>query len=109
MNPEEPSDFRGSLSAYTNFSQSFLTNSDFRCLDYRCTQLLGANFSWANLKSAKFQNSLLQDVNFIGANLTKANFEGAKNLTFVQIDNAIVCQTKLPEHIKIPSNRDCPK
>lgn len=103
------SDFRGSLSAYTNFSQSFLTNSDFRCLDYRCTQLLGANFSWANLKSAKFQNSLLQDVNFIGANLTKANFEGAKNLTFVQIDNAIVCQTKLPEHIKIPSNRDCPK
>ena len=100
------SDFRGSFSAYTNFSETFLVGSDFGCFNNECAELLGVNFSNANLKSAKFDNASLENVNFNNADLTNVSFKGAKHLTLEQIKTAKICKTQLPAHIRLPENRD---
>ena len=103
------SDFRGSLSAYTDFRDTFLGGSDFSCFNDKCTELLGAKFNNADLALTKFDNASLENVDFNNADLTNASFENAKYLTLKQLKNAKICHTTLPKYISIEKDRDCNK
>jgi hypothetical protein len=106
------SNFRGATLAYADFSDNaLLMEVDFRCSDSGCAYLAEANFENAKLMTAKFQKAFLQGANFRGADLTNANLDGAKGLTFEQLEDAILCRTVLPNYISIhdASNRNCPK
>jgi uncharacterized protein YjbI with pentapeptide repeats len=95
--------------------------------------LVGANLSRATLEDANLSRATLEDANLsratledanlsratlVGANLGFANLEGAKlgfanlerakNLTEIQLDQAYLCDTTLPDYLSgVDPNRDC--
>lgn len=114
------SSFRGASMVGVNFESSVLPHANFKPLeepDLKRSDLTKANLDGACLYDAKFDHSFLReatfrdadlkDASFIGADLTGANLDGAKNLSDVQLSEAILCQTTLPDYINVDGNRDC--
>jgi uncharacterized protein YjbI with pentapeptide repeats len=89
-------DFQGANLQGANFQGTTLIEADFS----------GANLSGANLKGADLRGSDLQGANLTEANLQGANFNGAymfktKNLTWMQLEQAILDEkTILPDYLK---------
>ncbi len=69
--------------------------------------LRSANLEGAVLVSANLEGVDLWGANLEGAYLSRANLEGVQNLTEEQLAQAKLCQTILPEHITLDSDRDC--
>jgi uncharacterized protein YjbI with pentapeptide repeats len=88
-----------------NFSDSVLEGSNFQM-----TNLQGANFNKSLLINTDFTNANMRNVNLKGANLKDANLANALYLTNVQLNEAILCNTKLPSYIiAVNPNKDCSK
>jgi uncharacterized protein YjbI with pentapeptide repeats len=86
-----------------NFQNSFLEGANFQN-----SKLNGAIFNYADLMKTNFKGANLKDVHFKGADLSGADLEGALNLTKEQIDQALLCNTKLPKYIvDIRLKQDC--
>lgn len=80
--------------AKTKFQKAFLVEANFEN-----SNLLGSDFSEASLKNANFHGSLVY----------KTNFETAKEITQSQIEQSLICHTKLPKNFNLNSDRDCKK
>lgn len=84
-----------------------LSGANLRLVNFSGADLSGADFSGANLCLADFSSANLIYANLSGANLSVANLTDAKWLKIEQLDQAKLCETKLPEEFKLDSNRDC--
>ncbi|MGB3494222.1 MAG: pentapeptide repeat-containing protein [Elainellaceae cyanobacterium] len=85
-----------------NFDSAILTNSDFQG-----AFLKDASFRNANLTGASLTKSRLDGANFSGSFLHKANLEEVIGLTETQLEEAYLCNTKLPQNLNVDPNRDC--
>lgn len=110
-----------------NLNGADLREADLSYADLREADLDGANFSKANLSGANLSGAslchvCLSDANLSdadlsdadlngtdlnGANLREADLCGVKALTDHQLESAKLCQTKLPEGIKLNPDRNC--
>ncbi|AMW30505.1 pentapeptide repeat-containing protein [Arthrospira platensis] len=92
---------RGAKLFGADFEEAWLISADLSD-----AILLGSNLTGADLDGAILRGTRLQQVN-----LTNVDLTNTKNLTKEQIESAILCQTKLPNHIVESSpdleNRDC--
>jgi uncharacterized protein YjbI with pentapeptide repeats/energy-coupling factor transporter ATP-binding protein EcfA2 len=66
-----------------------------------------ANFTYANLSGAILNGTNFNNSNLYKTNLYKTNIMHARNLTMGQLNSARICQTQLPDIIKINPDRDC--
>jgi uncharacterized protein YjbI with pentapeptide repeats len=95
-----PNDLIGSKSkgadlSYVDLSEAELNNAN----------LIETNLSHTKLQRAKLQGANLSKADLTGANLSEANLMEAKNLTEMQMNQAKLCGTILPDgEIK---NQDC--
>jgi uncharacterized protein YjbI with pentapeptide repeats len=67
----------------------------------------GADLSGANLNGANLFDAYLIGTKLSGANLNGADLSDAKRITVKQLQDAKLCQTKLPPDISLNPNRDC--
>jgi uncharacterized protein YjbI with pentapeptide repeats len=110
--------------AYTEFDHANAVTLTFRESNLKSarfwyTKLENAGFYDSNLSHTSFYKADLQHVSFDGSNLDSTSFKGsnlrkadlskASNLTEEQINEATLCETKLPSEIKLDPNRDCEK
>ena len=99
--------------ANANLSKSVLVNANFTNaymvnVNLTDTNLTNANLSSSILINTNFANANMTNVNLKGANLKDANLANALYLTNVQLNEAILCNTKLPSSIiTINPNKDC--
>ena len=110
-----------------NLSNAFLLAANFRSAnlrsaDLRNADLREADFSGANLRSANLRSADLRNADLFNANLRSADLRSAillntdlretKNLTQSQLESRehpLICNSSLPQNIKIDRNRDCDK
>lgn len=83
--------------------------ADLRGVNFRGANLVGANLSFSNLYQADLRGANLYFTNLYKVNLTNVNLQGAKGITDLQLIQAILCQTTLPEGIKLDPNKNCVK
>ncbi len=93
-----------------NLSGQFLINANFSWANLSEANLQGANLGAADLTTTKLIDADLREAdfantNFNGARLEGANFRDATNLSQLQLDQARLCNTTLPDGTV--SNRDC--
>jgi uncharacterized protein YjbI with pentapeptide repeats len=90
----------------TNFSGATLdganfSSADLGSADFSDASLLGANFTGSSLGFAKFNKADLGGVSFEEAYLNGADLSTAKDLTYDQLEYAIIDQeTKLPPNLQ---------
>jgi Pentapeptide repeats (8 copies)/NACHT domain len=82
-----------------------LSGADLRKADLSGADIIGANLSDTNLSGADLIGADLSGADLIGANLSGANLSGANLHHLLQLDQAILCKTTLPDGTV--SNRDC--
>lgn len=105
-----------------NLSNADLRSADLNSADLSSADLSGAYLFRANLLNANLLNADLRSVNLFSADLRRANLSSAillnsnllvtENLTKSQLeskDPPLICNSPLPQNIKIDSNRDCGK
>lgn len=63
----------------------------------------------ADLSHASLKEADLSEVSLEGANLAWTNLESAKGLNEIQLSQAILCRTILPEGVGLDADRDCQK
>lgn len=117
----------GSKLNEARLSDAYLSDADLNEADLFGAKLNGANLSNANLRGADLSDADLSDAdltgayliktdlsgaNLSGANLFEANLggvnlNGARGLTAIQLETALLCSTQLPEGITLNPNRDC--
>jgi uncharacterized protein YjbI with pentapeptide repeats len=93
-----------------NLSNATLRGATLRGATLRHTILSVANFTNADLSYANLTDTDLSYTNLYGTNLSYTNLSINtinKRLTKKQLENAYLCNTKLPEGIDMDSNRDC--
>lgn len=100
-----------------HLSHANLRKADFSYSAMQFASLKHANLSDANLDNADLHHCTLSNANLsrasldgtnlYKADLTDANLEGA-TVVKEQLNQAILCRTKLPKGIDINLNRDCP-
>lgn len=106
----------------TNLSYADLLNTGLSNANLSNANLSNANLSNANLNStdlsyASLRNTVLNSTNLSNANLNSAIFLGTdlrvtQNLAQKQLEgkeHPLICNSPLPQNIKIDSNRDCDK
>jgi hypothetical protein len=84
-----------------------LSGADLRKADLSGADIIGANLSDTNLSGADLIGADLSGADLIGANLSGADLSGANLHHLLQLDQAILCKTTLPDGTV--SNRDCKK
>ena len=77
------------------------------CRTLKLQNLVRTDLSGANLSVADLFIANLSGANLFGANLSGANLSGAKFITKTQLEGAMLCNTKLPQEIKLNPDRDC--
>jgi uncharacterized protein YjbI with pentapeptide repeats len=92
-------DLRGAKLLRANLHRADLSGANLRYAD-----LSGADLSGAILGGANLSDAILG-----GAALNDADLSGARKLTKEQLENAYLCNTRLPEGIDMDPNRDCGK
>ena len=115
-------DLLGAKLSYAKLRDAYLRGTKLIGADLRGAKLIGADLSCAKLNGANLINTdlslaklSLADMNgaklsyakLNGADLFGANLSGAKGLTKQQLEQAVLCQTQLPEGIDLNPNRDC--
>ena len=91
----------------TNLSDAYLLYADLSNAVLSGTNLSDAYLSNANLIGADLLDADLNGADLGDANLRYADLSTAKNLSEEQLEESALCETKLPEHLKINPNRDC--
>ncbi len=101
--------------------------ADLGGIQLKGARLIKANLQDAYLKNANLQDALLKNANFQGAYLRKVNLQGSdlrganlrgacfadanltetRGLTEDQLKDTYLCRTKLPDHLKHLSDRNC--
>lgn len=90
-----------------------LSGADLKGLDLHGAILRKSNLNNANLSNANLNNADLSGASVVGtifddADLRNATFTSDNNgLSDKQLDRAKLCNTTLPERMKIDSNRNC--
>ncbi len=105
-----------------NFEGADLSQANFEGARIDGANLKRARFFRTNLVSVDLVSSDMEEAILIQANLTKADLNNirleqaiildtiltnANNLQVSQLDQAYICGVKLPDNIKIDSDRDC--
>ena len=103
-----------------NLRSADLRSANLISADLRNANLISADLSNANLISADLSNADLSNANLISANLNSANLNSAillntdlrktKSLPQAQLEGKeqpLICNSPLPQNIKIDLNRDC--
>ena len=95
--------FQKSLLVRANLQGAFIQGANFEE-----AILEGAIFDKTYLGNAIFKKANMRDAHLKGANLSDADLKDADNLTKDQLDQAILCNTKIPNYIKgVNSNKNC--
>jgi uncharacterized protein YjbI with pentapeptide repeats len=84
-----------------------LCYADLEAANLINADLFGANLINANLSRADLSGARLLSANLSGAILGYADLSKANYLREEQLQNAQLCNTKLPEGIDLDGNRDC--
>jgi hypothetical protein len=98
--------FKESTLIKTDFQGSMLENANFEGAILEGTLLNGSY-----LGNASFKNTDLKNANLKGSILIKTNLKESLNLTETQINEALLCETLLPNKYikKFKQDRDCTK
>jgi uncharacterized protein YjbI with pentapeptide repeats len=94
-----------------NLKNSNLSKANLKAANLDDSDLEGVDLIGTNLEKASLNYANLEGANLTGANLSEANLSEAKGLTKEQLElkemSPYLCQTQLPEEIRIDPNRDC--
>lgn len=116
----------------SSLKYSSLKNANLKDADLRDANLKGANLEGANLEGADLSRANLEEANLSNTNLTntklhtarlrgtsfqdalllKTDLTNASELSLIQLkgeNSPLLCQTKLPAHIKIDTAQACNK
>jgi uncharacterized protein YjbI with pentapeptide repeats len=107
----------GAILKYTNLNEADFENAKLLRADLQKTLLISANLQSANLlgsdlSDAIFINVKTRNTSFKNADMTNTviintDLSNARDLTFEQVSQAKICESKLPSNIQIKSNKNC--
>jgi uncharacterized protein YjbI with pentapeptide repeats len=107
----------GAILKYTNLNEADFENAKLLRADLQKTLLISANLQSANLlgsdlRDAIFINVKTRNTSFKNADMTNTviintDLSNARDLTFEQVSQAKICESKLPSNIQIKSNKNC--
>lgn len=108
----EDANFWDAFLPSTNFQDAYLRKVNFQEAQLENAKFQGAYLEGANLQASKLRGANFSRVDFLRANLLdadlrEATLENAINLSMEQIIQSKLCRTKLPDYIKINSDKDC--
>lgn len=87
--------------------ESFLVQASLQKANLAFSNLEKADLREANLQEVTFAQSNLKEANLKNAKLAGADLKWAKGVTHSQLSQAKLCLTRLPDDIRLESNRDC--
>jgi uncharacterized protein YjbI with pentapeptide repeats len=110
----EGADLQGAMLGDANLMLADLQGANLKGANLKGAHLLGADLEGANLEGANLAGVHLDGANLWGANLKGTNLERAhleevKSFSDQQLDQALLCSTKLPIQSKLNPDRDCPE
>ncbi|MEM8611160.1 MAG: pentapeptide repeat-containing protein [Cyanobacteria bacterium P01_H01_bin.105] len=91
----------------TNLVSANMVGADLASANLMAANLAGANLVEANLYNTDLTRADLSFAKLDRANLGFAALYGADNLTESQVQVAYLCETQLPQDIRLDPNRDC--